>query len=100
MNVLLTVSYNYPINHVRVVARLGQVVGQLDPVVRPLEHVGRGARRVGPLRRLDHGLAQQCRLAGEREPDVLGETYHRSGGDPQVVGRRIPVLFVSPALFV
>ena len=65
MKVLTTVAYNDPVDHIGVVARLREVVGQLYTVVRPLEQVGRGPSRVGPLRCVDHSTAQQCRFAGQ-----------------------------------
>ena len=37
VHVLMAIACNYPIYHVRVIARLAQVVGQLDPVVGALE---------------------------------------------------------------
>ncbi len=63
MHVLGAVADDDTVDDVGVVPRFGEVVGELDAVVRPLEQMSRGPGTIRRPRPTRDGLGEQRRLA-------------------------------------
>ena len=85
MHIFRTITHNCSIYDVAVVARLGQVEGELDAVVFPGHEADRLIGHVEPVVR--HQVLELRRLGRHHETDVLGVARDRTIGDAKVVVR-------------
>ena len=88
VHVFGAVAYDDSVGDVAVIARLAQVVGELDALVAPLDQPRRRLDGVRPAHAGRHDLGQPIRLGAQLEPDLGRKPFDRTRGDAQVVAGR------------
>src|SRR5215207_3915721 len=98
MHVFTAIPHHDGVRDVRVIARLAQVVCELDAVITALDQAGGRVDAVGAAYATSQDLVQPGLLGREPEPDLGSEPVNGPRSDAQVIGGPAVVGDLGPVL--